>query len=74
MDDTRAPVSRRRFVGIASAIGALPVVGALPRLPPQRPPAQEAAGEAFPNGINATSYVGAMAPTRSTLTKVSASG
>jgi ABC-type amino acid transport substrate-binding protein len=57
MDDTKNPVSRRRFVGMASAMGALPIVGALPRMAAaQGTPA--AASEAFPNGINATDYVG----------------
>jgi ABC-type amino acid transport substrate-binding protein len=57
MDDTKNPVSRRRFVGMASAMGALPIVGALPRMAAaQGTPA--AGSEAFPNGINATDYVG----------------
>ncbi len=58
MDDTRGPVTRRRFVGIASAIGTLPIVGALPHAVEATPALQEAGGEAFPNGINATNYVG----------------
>ena len=58
MDKTRGPVTRRRFVGIASAIGTLPVVGGLPRAAAATPARQEAGGEAFPNGINATDYVG----------------
>ena len=58
MDDTRLPVSRRRFVGMASALGALPVVGGASSAAAAARAAQEAGGEAFPNGINATSYVG----------------
>ena len=58
MEDTRASVSRRRFVGMASAIGALPIVGARPHTAAAMPTLQEAGGEAFPSGINATNYVG----------------
>lgn len=58
MDDTRVPVSRRRFVGMASAIGALPIVGALPHAAAAAPALQEAGGAPFPNGINVIDYVG----------------
>jgi polar amino acid transport system substrate-binding protein len=57
MDDTNSPVSRRRFVGMASAMSALPILGSLPRAAAaQGTPA--AGSEAFANGINATDYVG----------------
>ncbi|MCC7023933.1 MAG: transporter substrate-binding domain-containing protein [Thermomicrobiales bacterium] len=54
MSEFRNPVSRRRFVGMASALGALPIVGraALPAA------AQDASGETFSNGIDATRYLG----------------
>lgn len=58
MDNTRRPVSRRRFVGIASAMGALPIVGARPHAAAAIPALQEAGGEPFANGINVTNYVG----------------
>jgi ABC-type amino acid transport substrate-binding protein len=58
MDETRNPVSRRRFVGMASAMGALPLVGRAALPAAAAPAAQEAAGEPFPNGINAARYVG----------------
>jgi polar amino acid transport system substrate-binding protein len=55
MDQASSVVSRRRFAGMAAAMGALPIVGALP---PAAAARQEASGEAFPNGINVTNYVG----------------
>jgi ABC-type amino acid transport substrate-binding protein len=55
MDQSRNPVSRRRFTGMAAAMGALPIVGAMPRVAAAR---QEETGETFPNGINVTRYVG----------------
>ncbi|MCA9880612.1 MAG: amino acid ABC transporter substrate-binding protein [Thermomicrobiales bacterium] len=55
MDDTNSAVSRRRFVGFASALGAAPLFGLGPRAALA---AQEAGGEAFPNGIDVTRYVG----------------
>ena len=59
MSQSRMPLSRRRFVGMASAIGALPIVGQVPVKAEATPPAGAAAGSvAFPNGINATDYVG----------------
>ncbi len=59
MEDTSNSVSRRRFVGMASAIGALPIVGrgALPAA--AAPARQEEGGVPFPNGINVTRYTGA---------------
>ncbi len=58
MEEMKYPVSRRRFVGIASAIGALPLVGRS-SLTAAAPARQEESGEAFPNGINVTRYMGA---------------
>jgi polar amino acid transport system substrate-binding protein len=58
MDDTRLPVSRRRFVGMASALGALPVVGGLAPATASARAAQDAAGVPFANGIDAATYVG----------------
>jgi polar amino acid transport system substrate-binding protein len=58
MDDTRTPLSRRRFVAAASAIGALPIIGQAPAKAQSTPAAGEASSVAFPNGINATDYVG----------------
>ena len=57
MDETRMSVSRRRLVGMASAIGALPILGNLP-LPAAAQSTPAAESEVFPNGINATDYVG----------------
>ena len=59
MEDTKQPVSRRRFVGVAAAIGAAPIVGRSSPTAPAAPARQEASGEAFPNGINVTRYTGA---------------
>jgi polar amino acid transport system substrate-binding protein len=58
MEEMKNSVSRRRFVGIASAIGALPLVGRS-SLAVAAPARQEESGEAFPNGINVTRYTGA---------------
>ncbi len=55
MEDTNSAVSRRRFVGFASALGAVPLFGLSPRAALA---AQDASGEAFPNGIDVTRYVG----------------
>jgi ABC-type amino acid transport substrate-binding protein len=55
MEDTQSAVSRRRFVGIASAMGAVPLLGLSPRAALA---AQDASGEAFPNGIEVTHYLG----------------
>jgi polar amino acid transport system substrate-binding protein len=59
MEDTKQPVSRRRFIGVASAIGALPIVGRSSPTAAAAPARQEESGEAFPNGINVTRYTGA---------------
>ena len=61
MEDTtsNSAVSRRRFVGIASAVGALPILGRSALGAAAAPAMQEVAGEAFPNGINVTRYTGA---------------
>ncbi len=58
MKVTNSFVSRRRFVGMASAVGALPIVGRGP-MAAAAPAVQEEGGEAFPNGINVTRYTGA---------------
>jgi polar amino acid transport system substrate-binding protein len=59
MGESRTPLSRRRFVGVASAIGALPILGQAPVKAQSTPAAADAAGGvAFPNGINVTRYVG----------------
>lgn len=52
-------VSRRRFVGVASAIGAMPLTAGF--LNPRRAsaaPALQEGGEAFANGINPVNYLG----------------
>ena len=59
MDEMNHPVSRRRFMGVASAMGALPIVGSMPLAAKAAPArALQDEGVAFPNGINATHYVG----------------
>ncbi len=58
MNDPRDAVGRRRFVGMASAFGALPIVGAMPHGAVTKAAAQESGGEPFANGINVTNYVG----------------
>ncbi|MFT4037169.1 MAG: hypothetical protein QM692_03235 [Thermomicrobiales bacterium] len=55
MEDAQHHVSRRRFVGFASALGAAPLFGLSPRAALV---AQEGGGEAFPNGIDVTRQVG----------------
>lgn len=55
MEDTHSALSRRRFAGFASALAAAPLFGLSPRAALA---AQDAAGEAFPNGIDVTRYVG----------------
>jgi polar amino acid transport system substrate-binding protein len=58
MSERQVPVSRRRFMGMASAMGALPIIGQVPVKAQSTPAAGEAASVAFPNGINVTDYVG----------------
>ena len=55
MEDTSSALSRRRFAGFASALAAAPLFGLSPRAALA---AQDATGEAFPNGIDVTRYVG----------------
>ena len=55
MEDTNSALSRRRFAGFASALAAAPLFGLSPRAALA---AQDATGEAFPNGIDVTRYVG----------------
>ena len=55
MEDTNNALSRRRFAGFASALAAAPLFGLSPRAALA---AQDATGEAFPNGIDVTRYVG----------------
>lgn len=60
MSDPLFPVSRRRFVGMASAIGALPLTGGLARALPAAADSarQTSGGTAFANGITPVDYVG----------------
>ncbi|MFN8593343.1 MAG: transporter substrate-binding domain-containing protein [Thermomicrobiales bacterium] len=56
MSEGTNAVSRRRFVGMASAVSALPIIGH--RRLAAAAARQEDAAVAFPNGIDASKYVG----------------
>lgn len=60
MTESAFPVSRRRFVSLASSLAAAPLVDGLIRATPAAaaPARQDAADTAFANGIDPVTYVG----------------